>query len=191
MDKLGFFREFARSPIRTGALCASSKRLADVMTEAVDLPSAKVVVEMGPGTGIVTEQILSGISPGTRFFALEINPAFAEATRRRCPGADVRVDDARNARKHLEDLGVEHCDAVLSGLPWASFAPAKQDALLEAIRGILRPGGRFVTFAYLQGLLLPPAHRFERKLIREFGRVKKTPTVWRNIPPAFAWVAVR
>jgi phospholipid N-methyltransferase len=48
-----------------------------------------------------------------------------------------------------------------------------------------------VTFAYLQGLLLPPAHRFERKLIREFGRVKKTPTVWRNIPPAFAWVAVR
>jgi phospholipid N-methyltransferase len=99
MDKLGFFREFARSPIRTGALCASSKRLADVMTEVVDLPSAKVVGEMGPGKGIVTEQILSVISPETHFFALEINPAFAEATKRRCPGADVRVDDARNARK--------------------------------------------------------------------------------------------
>jgi phospholipid N-methyltransferase len=64
-----------------------------------------------------------------------------------------------------------------------------QDRLIDSILEILRPGGRFVTFAYLQGLLLPAGHAFSRKLQSRFRKVKKTRTVWRNLPPAFVYVA--
>jgi phospholipid N-methyltransferase len=161
------------------------------MTSAARLVDATTVLELGPGTGIVTERILEELPAGARFLALEINPAFAAATRRRCPGAQVEVDDAANARRHLETMGQTHFDAVLSGLPWASFTAPHQDRLLGAIHDVLRPGGRFVTFAYVQGLLLPAAHRFERRLRRNFDSVHTTPIVWRNLPPAFAYVAAR
>ncbi len=191
VDRLGFIRQFARAPIRTGAVAPSSSRLAQAMTDAARLDEAGTVLELGPGTGIVTEKILEELPNGARFLALEINPEFAAATRRRCPAARVEVDDAANARQHLEAMGVEHCDAVLSGLPWAAFSATRQDELLHAIHDVLRPGGRFVTFAYLQGLVLPPARRFERSLRRNFGTVRTTPIIWRNLPPAFAYVASR
>ena len=49
------------------------------------------------------------------------------------------------------------------------------------------PGGQFATFAYLQGLLLPAGQRFKDKLAQSFSKVEKSPTVWRNLPPAFVY----
>ncbi|MFQ5670593.1 MAG: class I SAM-dependent methyltransferase [Acidobacteriota bacterium] len=191
VNGLGFIREFARAPMRTGAFAASSHRLTGVMLDHAVLESASVVLELGPGNGSTTEQILKRVHPNTCFMAVEINPAFASATRRRCPQVTVHLDDALNARTHLEAAGETHCDVIFSGLPWASLGRARQDALLVVIRDLLRPGGRFITFAYLQGLLLPPAQRFQKKLRQNFTRVWTTPVVWRNLPPAFAYVAER
>jgi phospholipid N-methyltransferase len=191
VDKLGFLRQFARAPIRTGAVCASSSRLADVMIQHADLDRARTVLELGPGTGIVTERILPRLRADARFLAVEINPDFAAATRRRCPRVEVLQEDAAEARRLLAERGMDGCDAVISGLPWASFHPAQQDRLLSAIGDVLRPGGRFTTFAYVQGLLLPPARRFEKRLRQEFDVVHRTRVVWRNLPPAFAWVGIR
>ena len=189
MDRLGFIRQFARSPIKTGAVAASSRPLARLITEQAQVDTAKVVLELGPGTGAITECIMESKAPYTRFLALEINPAFVEATRRRCPDAQVRMGDAVHARQYLEDMGENYCDTVVSGLPWASFTPSRQDLLLRTIRDILRPGGRFLTFAYVQGLILPPARRFEKQLRTRFRRVRTTPVVWRNLPPAFIYIS--
>jgi len=48
-----------------------------------------------------------------------------------------------------------------------------------------------VTFAYLQGLLLPAAGMLRRRLRAQFSAVKTTKTIWRNVPPAFAYVCFR
>ncbi|MCZ6649762.1 MAG: methyltransferase domain-containing protein [Acidobacteria bacterium] len=191
MDHLGFFRQFARSPIRTGAVIPSSSRLARMMISQADLHRAETVLELGPGTGIVTEIILENLAQDARFMALEINPAFATATRRRCPAADVVNGDAADARKHLAARGLNGTDVVISGLPWAAFPGSLQDRILSAVQDVLRPGGRFTTFAYVQGLLLPQARRFEKRLRARFPQVRKTPVVWRNLPPAFAYVATK
>ena len=63
--------------------------------------------------------------------------------------------------------------------------------LLGAVQDVLHPGGRFTTFAYVQGLLLPPARRFEKLLRAQFPQVRRTRVVWRNLPPAFAYVATK
>ncbi|HOX04018.1 MAG TPA: methyltransferase domain-containing protein [Candidatus Paceibacterota bacterium] len=189
MSTLKFFRNFIRHPQATGAIAASSSRLAALITDSARLEDARVVLEFGPGTGVFTERIVSRLAPGARFLAIEINPEFAAATRRRCPGVQVVEGSAVDARIHLQALGETRCDRVVSGLPWAAFPEALQDQLLATLLAILRPGGLFLTFAYPQGVWLPAGRRFRRKLMSRFAEVRTTRIVWLNLPPAFVYVA--
>lgn len=59
----------------------------------------------------------------------------------------------------------------------------------DTIIDVLKPGGKFLSFAYLQGLLLPAGMRFKRKLYARFNNVTKTRTIWLNIPPGFVYCA--
>jgi phosphatidylethanolamine/phosphatidyl-N-methylethanolamine N-methyltransferase len=189
MGAMQFLKQFVFNPGKTGAVAASSEGLANLITDSADLAHASAVIEFGPGTGVFTEKILQKINPGAAFFALEINPEFVAATRKRCPGATVHHDTAVNAPRYLADLGLDHCDSIVCGLPWAAFPEDLQTNLLTAIQDVLRPGGVFVTFAYLQGLLLPAGQRFRRKLRSAFSEVVMTRTVWLNMPPAFVYRA--
>jgi len=184
-----FLKNFIRRPTETGAIAASSRELADVITDVAQLDGAEVVVELGPGAGVFTEAISRRIDPGATFLSVEINNEFVEATRARCPGVTVVHDCAVNTHTHLRDLGFDGCDRVICGLPWASFSETLQDEILDTVTRILRPGGRFVTFAYRQGLLLPAGRKFRKKLHNSFLRVTTTRTVWMNVPPAFVYCA--
>ena len=62
-----------------------------------------------------------------------------------------------------------------------------QREILNAVLSNLAPGGYFVTFAYLQGLMLPAGMRFRRLLSETFGEVRTSSVVWRNLPPAFVY----
>jgi phosphatidylethanolamine/phosphatidyl-N-methylethanolamine N-methyltransferase len=188
---LPFLRQFLASHVETGAVASSSQGLAELITDFASLDKANVVIELGPGTGVFTEKILEKMRDNGIFFALEINPRFVEATRVRCPQCRVLHDSAAHARKHLNGLGIQHCDSVVSGLPWAAFPEDLQDEILDAVVDVLKPGGTFVTFAYLPGLLLQTGKRFGRKLCSRFSQVERSPTVWRNIPPAFVYRAIK
>jgi phosphatidylethanolamine/phosphatidyl-N-methylethanolamine N-methyltransferase len=183
--------EFVRRPASVGAVAESSRRLAELITDAAGLAGASVVVEFGPGTGAFTEVILRKVDPGTTFLAIETNESLAAVTRRRCPGARVVHASAESVRTHLEACGLASCDCIVSGLPFASFPAAQQDAILAAVRDVLSPGGRFVTFAHVGGALLPAGRRFRARLRETFADVSSTRTIWRNIPPAFVYRAVR
>ena len=189
MNLIQFLKQFVLHTAKTGAVAPSSEGLADLITETAGLHSASAVIEFGAGTGIFTEKILQKISDETRFFALEINPDFVKATRKRCPDAVVYQDSAANAKKYLDGLGINECDCIICGLPWAAFSEELQNELLDTIIDVLKPGGRFLTFAYLQGLLLPAGMRFKKKLSTRFNSVTKTRTIWLNFPPAFVYCA--
>ena len=175
----------------TGAVASSSQGLAELITDCASLHKAEVVIELGPGTGVFTEKILEKMRDNGIFFALEINRRFVEATRLRCPQCRVLHDSAAQAKKHLNALGIQHCDSVVSGLPWAAFPEGVQDEILEAVLNALKPGGTFVTFAYLHSLLLQRGKMFRRKLFNRFSQIERSPTVWRNMPPAFVYRAIR
>jgi phosphatidylethanolamine/phosphatidyl-N-methylethanolamine N-methyltransferase len=191
MNLLDFIRQFVAQPGSTGAIAASSQGLAQLITDEADLAHAQAVVEFGPGSGVFTEQIQRKLAPDATFFAMEVNAEFVLATRARCPDVTVYQDSAVQAEKYLKQHGHETCDCVICGLPWAAFPETLQDELLQTIQTILRPGGRFLTFAYLQGLLLPAGLRFRKKLKGTFGQVTTTRTVWRNVPPAFVYCAAK
>jgi phosphatidylethanolamine/phosphatidyl-N-methylethanolamine N-methyltransferase len=184
-----FLKLFVLYPSQTGAVAASSEKLSELITDTAELSKELVVIEFGSGTGVFTEKILKKIHKDATFFAMEVNADFVKATKSRCPGVEVYHDCATNTRKYLEAHGHQFCDCIISGLPWASFDIQLQDNLLGTILDVLKPGGKFLTFAYLQGLLLPSGSMFKKKLYTKFRKVKKTRTVWLNIPPAFVYCA--
>ncbi|MDQ1257558.1 MAG: hypothetical protein QG656_2164 [Candidatus Hydrogenedentes bacterium] len=191
MHTFTFMKEFMFSPRNISSVVPSSRMLADSMTDAAGVASSPVVVEFGPGTGVITESIIRKLPEGGTFMAFEINPAFVAVLRKRYPNVQIVHDSAANARAHLTEAGIEYCDCIVSGLPWASFDEGLQEVLLNAVQDILRPGGRFVTFTYLQSPLLPSGKRFKDKLSGRFQQVGKTPTVWLNVPPAFSYYATK
>jgi phospholipid N-methyltransferase len=190
-DTWTFLRAFLAKPRQVGAILPSSSRLAQCMADGVAWPQARAVVEWGPGTGVLTREIVRRASPGTRILAIEIQHQFATRLRQRFPQVTVCHDSVASTAAICQREGLEQVDAILSGLPWAVFPAADQAEYLAAARTVLRPGGQFVTFAYLQGLLLPAARRFRRLLEAHFDQVTLSPIVWANVPPALAYYCRR
>lgn len=186
-----FLKQFIKDPKRTGAIAASSEDLAKLITKTADLSKSKSVVELGSGTGVFTESILENISKDAVFFALEINSEFVKVTKKRCPSAIVYQDSVINLKYYLNKHGLDKCDRVISGLPWASFDKKSQEIYLDSVINSLADGGKFLTFAYLQGLFLPAGIRFNDMLYSNFKEVKSTRIIWNNMPPAFVYHCIK
>jgi phospholipid N-methyltransferase len=118
---------------------------------------------------------------------VEIHHGLAEMFRRRYPQVPLVQDSVAHLDLLCREQGLEGVDCVISSLPWASFSPSAQQQYLDAITTVLRPGGQFVTFAYLQGLLLPAGKRFQRLLEEHFRPVSRSRVTWMNLPPAFVY----
>ncbi|HOQ88920.1 MAG TPA: methyltransferase domain-containing protein, partial [Candidatus Hydrogenedentes bacterium] len=173
----------------TGAFAPSSRELADAVTDLAGVNTANIIVEFGAGDGMFTEVILEKKKPEAFFLSLEINPTLAAAAKKRCPGALIIQDSAENVARHLRDAGYDHCDTIVSSLPWTRFEEELQDRLLQAAWDALAPGGKFVTFAYAMSPYIPSGKRFfEGKLPARFGKIERVGPVWKNIPPSLVYM---
>jgi len=185
--KTNITMQFLRKPLTTGAICPSSAELSRLMTSDIGLENAKVVVELGPGTGAITRFILPKLKSGADFFTIELNESVIPIFKERFPGCGIYNESASNLPDLLDQRGKGLADVILSGLPWASFSNGLQDELLTAILNSLPEGGSFATFAYLQGVVLPTGIKFKRKLRQYFRRVQISRIAWMNLPPAFVY----
>lgn len=180
-DAAHFLRTWASNPLLLGAVTPSGPALAARMAAAVDPSQPGPVVELGPGTGVMTAALLArGIAP-ERLILVEYEPSFCELMRTRFPGATVVRGDAYELRATLASHLPAAPVAIVSSLPLTT-RPARQrvDLLAQAF-GLLAPNGPFVQFSYSLFSPVPlkeaPAHRLHT-----------SPWVWRNVPPARVWV---
>ncbi|HOV60546.1 MAG TPA: methyltransferase [Candidatus Hydrogenedentes bacterium] len=189
MPWLTFMKEVIAHNKTTGAFAPSSRELAHAVTDLAEVSKAGVIVEFGSGDGVFTEVILQKKRPDAFFMSLEINPTLAAAAKKRCPEALIIQDSAENVVKHLREAGHEHCDTIVSSLPWTRFEDDLQDRLLQAAWDALAPGGRFVTFAYAMSPYIPSGKRFfEGKLPARFGKIERVGPVWKNMPPSLVYM---
>jgi phospholipid N-methyltransferase len=182
-----YLREFIVQPAAVGSIVPSSRFLAQTILEDVELHRAEAVLEYGPGTGVLTEFILRELRPEAKFIAIELNARFAKAFVSRYPLVTLFQDDVVNVQDICERAGVQEVDCIVSGLPWATFSESLQIRALDAMMRVLKPGGRFVTFAYVHSNALAGGRRFSSLLRDYFRTVSKSPVVWLNIPPAFVY----
>ena len=180
-----FFFQFLAKPGMIGAVAPSSPYLAAEMLRTVDLGPGARVAEYGPGTGAFTKAILDRLHPDATFFAVERNEALADQLRRRFPSLHLHTGSVEDIETFCKAEGVAQLDAIVSGLPWASFPQDLQVRILDATMKVLKPGGQLVTFGYHLGLLTSAGRRFKKLLPRYFSSITRGPAVWRNTPPAF------
>lgn len=183
-----FLSEFFKRPLNVGAFAPSSARLAVAMLKPIDFDRLGAIAELGAGTGSFTKYILERKRHQTKFVALETNPRFCEYLIRRWGSFWFANRSAEELRTTLNTKEIAHVGAVVSGLPWANLRRDLQVCVLRQVLLSLDPGGVFVTFAYLQGLMLPGGIRFRKLLREQFASVERTKIVWSNLPPAFVYV---
>lgn len=178
-DALRFIGRLITQPKTVGAIAPSSKALARAMAAQIPAGAGGPILELGPGTGVVTQAIIArGIAP-ERITSVEYNHAFAAMVASRYPGVHVINGDAFDLKKTLGARAGERYSAVLSSMPLINFPMAARGALLRDIFQRLEPGAPFIQFSYRLGSPVPPPPD---------ASVSQAAFILLNLPPARVWV---
>lgn len=170
--------EAVNNPRDIGAVMPSSPNLAVAMARWLPRDARAKILELGPGTGAVTEVMLKrGLHP-ERLTTIEKSPKLAALLAKRCPLVKVVEGDALDLAMLVarHDPDPEPFSIVVSSLPLLNFPEQQGMELASQIRSVLRPGGMLVQYSYnlVKGS--------EERLFC-FRRVASE-IVWMNVPPA-------
>ncbi|WP_229411227.1 MULTISPECIES: class I SAM-dependent methyltransferase [unclassified Massilia] len=175
------FKEIFKSPRQMGAICPSSRRLANRMAASIDVEADGFVVELGAGTGVVTESLLRrGITP-ERLIVIEKSALLAAHLSQRFPDVHVLHSDAADIPALLSRNGL--VKAVVSSLPLRSLPKHQVDTISLAWAQCLAVHGRVVQFTYAPFR----ASAWLRAGLRRTAHA----TEWGNMPPALVEVFSR
>ncbi|MDR3635268.1 MAG: methyltransferase domain-containing protein [Isosphaeraceae bacterium] len=177
-----FLGKFFKHGTAIASLAPSSPWLSRATVRNVDWANAKVVVELGAGTGPITKVLAEKAPPGCRVIVLERDPDFARLLKERfqhLPNFEVIEGDVRDLARMLDERGIQQVDYVISGLPVPSFPKDLQRDLFRVVRQVLAPGG-----TYNQITEMPLVYwRFYGKFFHDVKFAFEP----RNFPPAGAY----
>jgi phosphatidylethanolamine/phosphatidyl-N-methylethanolamine N-methyltransferase len=179
-DEVRFLRSWIEKPLHMGAVMPSSKLLARTMAQYVDVDSKGPVIELGPGTGAITNALLEHGVDQKRLVLVEYNPGFCALLRDRYPQARVVQGDAYALRDSLGELLEAPASAVVSGLPLVTKPMLTRLKLMRDAFLALAPGAPFVQFTYS---VAPPIPKSLPGVSTEASE-----RIWMNLPPARVWV---
>jgi phospholipid N-methyltransferase len=147
---LDFLRGFLRRPKEVGSVVPSSRFLEKRIVRSADLSSARIAVELGPGTGGTTRALLRSLAPNAKLLAIEINPRFVDLIRRsiRDPRLAVHRGSAAHILSALEQHQLDRPDVILSGIPFSTMEHQAGLEILRSVHESLAPGGRFVAYQF-------------------------------------------
>jgi phosphatidylethanolamine/phosphatidyl-N-methylethanolamine N-methyltransferase len=179
-DEVRFLRSWIEKPLHMGAVMPSGRVLARTMAHYVDVKSSGPVVELGPGTGAITNALIEHGVDQKRLVLVEYNPGFCALLRDRYPQATVVQGDAYALRDALWDVLAVPASAVVSGLPLVTKPMLTRLKLMRDAFGALAPGAPFVQFTYS---VAPPIPKSLPGVSTEASE-----RIWMNLPPARVWV---
>ena len=201
-DYSTFFREFRKTYDTTGALAPSGRMLAKAIVSPIRNHGNPVrILEVGAGTGAVTQELVRHVAPGDRLDIVELNDRFVDVLRRRFENEPrFREVAAQTEIFHaaIQDVQVdEPYDYIVCGVPFNNFSPELVKAIFRRMLELLRPGGTLSFFEYLwiRRLKMMVASPDERRRVARVGCVLKKyidryergrNRVLLNIPPAVA-----
>jgi phospholipid N-methyltransferase len=146
--RLAFFQGFLKRPMEVASIIPSSRFLMRRVVRCADVASARLLVELGPGTGGSTRTLLRAMRPDAKLLAIEINPTFVRLLQAsiRDPRLIVHEGSAADVGRALREHGLGQPDVVLSGIPFSTITKTLGRQILASVREALKPGGRFVAY---------------------------------------------
>ena len=182
--KTYFLKQFWSEKKMVGSMIPSSRYLAKKMLQNVNFKKARVIVELGPGTGIFTRKILDQMQEDAKLFVFELNNQFFNRLKEEI--LDDRLilihDSAEYIQKYLNEAGFLHADYVISSLPLTNFPNKLKETILKAAHHCLKKEGQFIQFQYTLN-----SKKFLKSQFDETD-IMFTPL---NFPPAFIYTCTK
>lgn len=162
-----FARNFLRHPRMLGSIVPSSRFLVRRLLAQIDWSRARVIVEYGPGIGVVTRQILRNMRPDATLIVIEMNPEFVEFLSSAIVDERLKVVEgsADNVVEILRSCGHLTADYIVSGIPFSTMPSEVRERTLHDTNAALAPGGVFVVFQFSTRVL-----RDLRRIFRDVRR---------------------
>jgi phospholipid N-methyltransferase len=174
--RFAFFRGFLSRPKEVGSIIPSSRFMERRIVRTADLESARLAVELGPGTGGTTRALLRHMRPDATLLVIEINPDFVRLLRRTFddPRLIVHHGSATEIPQILAKHGLGAPDVILSGIPFSTMEKSLGTEILRSVRDSLSTNGRFVAYQFRD--------RVHTLGVDVFGKAS-VQTELRNVPP--------
>ena len=182
-DPTLFFRLWLKDPFKIGAIAPSSPDLARAMASLVPDSQHYPIVELGGGTGVITQALLERGVPPQKLIVVERDPTLHDLLQKRFPSVNVVQGDAAHLGALLHPHGISKVSTIVSGLPLLVFRKSVQQEIIAAAFAVMERGAPFIQFTY------GPFSPLPRKELGLVGRVRKR--VLNNLPPASIWVYQR
>ncbi|MEU6720688.1 methyltransferase domain-containing protein [Nonomuraea sp. NPDC046802] len=173
-----------RHPRQLGTIAPSSRALARLAADIVPTSGTPTVLELGPGTGVISDAIAARLPAGGRHLALEIIPELVRHLNRSRPWLEVIRGDAAQLAQLLHQVDIDRVDTVVSSLPWTLLAAAHRRRILAEIQAVLAPDGVLSTIITLTAWPTRSCQAFRHQLASAFGDIEIRGPVWAALPPA-------
>lgn len=176
-NALLFAKNFIKNPLRNASITPSSASAGRAMVRNIDFTNVRTVVELGPGTGVFTKELVKRCTPGTKIILVELEKSYIDNLKKLF-GDKVVVEntDAHLLEEILKNHGVSKLDLIISGLPF--FDEVVNEQFIGTIKRHTDTGTVFRFFTYVP----PVAKRVYKKL-----SIKKIDFVLKNIPPIWIY----
>jgi phospholipid N-methyltransferase len=197
-----FYRQFRERFSTTGSILPSSGSLARALTRPMRRSvTPRRILEVGPGTGAVTAEIVRLLQPGDQLDIVEINADFVAYVKQRFesePAFCRKREQCRIIHAPLQEVPGEHVyDFMISGLPLNIFPVALAQDIYRSYARLLKRRGTlsFFEYAWLRDMKMPFLNGTEHARLSELaqfleGKVRRhqiaEELVLLNVPPAVA-----
>jgi phosphatidylethanolamine/phosphatidyl-N-methylethanolamine N-methyltransferase len=182
-DEVRFFKTWATSPLKMGAVSPTSRALSRLMVELAHPDPVGLTLELGPGTGVVTQALVDSGIPQERIVSVEYDADFAKLLKQRFPRAHIIHGDALDLDRTLGEFRGMTFSAVLSGVPLLTLSKAKRIAYVEGALDRVVAGGNMTQLSYA---FKPPQEPVPGRFT-----VDKSKWVTFNLPPGRVWIYER
>lgn len=179
-----FINTFFAERKTVGAVAPSSRFLVNSMCNKIDFKGARCIIELGPGTGVFTTELLKRAPENCKIVLIELNDTFFDILVKKF--SDKRLIIVNASADEIEAIMKEHqlptADAVLSSLPLTVIPEMIKKRIVIGTYNALRKGGVYVQYQY--------SLNAKKLLELKYGRLRVN-FVPVNIPPAFVYTGIK
>ena len=183
-DSQEFLKATLKNPLAVGAIAPSSRALSKLMIKGVEPSESAMILELGVGTGAVTDVISEILPSPDSYLGIEIDKRLASLVQKKYPDLNILNADATSCTEVHEKSDLGAVKYVLSGIPFVSLPKDICGQIFKEIDGFMAKGCMFRTFQYVHGFYTPPAKRLREYMTERYGPMEKSRIVFKNVPPA-------
>jgi phospholipid N-methyltransferase len=164
-----FARNFFSHPRMLGSIVPSSRFLINHLLEPIDWAQARVIVEYGPGVGVITAEVLRRMRPDASLIVIETNQDFVAFLRASTKDKRLHVFEgsAEAVFEALKQYGYDKASYIISGIPFSTVSASTRERILQKTRNVLEPSGLFLVYQF-SSRVLEDLQRIFRIVSRQF-----------------------